>query len=317
MDTSQRFSLYGVCMVATVFIGCAAPYPYQPYQTYPYQSYPGGMYGQPGYIAPGSTIPGGTTPTPIDPGSTGGGDAPMWEPEGDTGGGTGGTGGNNSVPFYDDPSSSGDLGPAPSTSKPDMFDDDKNAFGGDANPFGTSQTTESESSKNVAFNEDKTPEKTTEMPPVLQLGAEGSTKLTRSDETTDPLGAPSPITLSAAEFSQPIERSEEPDGLELPYNPEEMPNPFGHDTAGFRYLRGLVSYDDESRSWSIIYNDKPSRDDEYGGVFTLADHPGLTVLNDNDVVYIEGHVSETLTDAYGKPRYIVEHLNKLKPRSAE
>jgi len=329
MNTFTRFPWIGACMAAGIFAGCAAPYPYQPY---PYQGYPGGTYGQPygqpGYVAPGSTMPGGpqsNEPTPINPGTNGGGDAPMWNPD-DNGsssnngssGNNGGTnsGNNNSVPFYDDPSG-GDLGPAPSTKKPDMFDDEKNAFETDENPFGQNETTETNDSRNVAFEEDSTSD-TASQPPVLQLGAEGSTTVARdSGETATEDSAREPISLASAEFEEPVARADQPAGLTLPYNPEETPNPFGHDADGYRYLRGLVAYDDQLEAWSIIYNDKPGRDDEYGGVLTLADHPGLTVLNDNDVVYIEGHVSDSLTDAYGKPRYIVDHLNKLKPRSAK
>ena len=316
MVLNQRLTLLGACMAAGMMAGCAAPYPYQPY---PYQSYPGGMYGQPGYIAPGSTMPPGgvqlNAPTPINPGTTGGGDAPMWNPD-ETGGTSGGSssGGDNSVPFYDEPGS-GDLGTPPSTKKPDMFDDEKNAFETKDNPFGMNKTTTESGSKNVAFEEDSNTE-TAAQPPILQLGSQTAPAIAvESGEV--PVEAPEPISLANAEFEKPVERSEEPTGLSLPYNPEEIPNPFGHDAEGFRFLRGLVSYDDKLRSWSIIYNDKPARDDEYGGVFTLADHPGLTVLNDNDVVYIEGHISETVTDAFGKPRYIVEHLNKLKPKSAK
>lgn len=319
MDTYQRFTLLGACVATWMLAGCAAPYPYQPY---PYQqSYPGGMYGQPGYAAPGSALPPGgvqlNAPTPINPGTTGGGDAPMWSPDSSGSGTSGGTssGGDNSVPFYDDPSG-GNIGPSPNTQNPDTFKEDKNAFGTDENPFGLNETTESTGTKSVAFEEDRNP-RTTEQPPILQLGAEGKTTLARDRGNVSELKAPEPISLASAEFEEPVTRAEETTGLTLPYNPEEIPNPFGYDAAEYQFLRGLVSYDDKLQAWSIIYNDKPAREDEYGGVFTLADHPGLTVLNDNDVVYIEGAISKTLTDAYGKPRYIVEHLNKLKPRAAQ
>lgn len=316
MVFNQRFTLVGVCMAAGMLAGCAAPYPYQPY---PYQSYPGGMYGQPGYVAPGSSLPPGgvqlNAPTPINPGTTGGGDAPMWDPD-DTGGSSGGSGsgGNNDVPFYDEPSS-GDLEVPPSTKTPDMFEEEKNAYGTDSSPFGLNNTTTESGSRNVAFEEEPS-KQTTEQPPILQLGAEASPAVA-VENADESVKAPQPISLASAEFEQPVERKEEPTGLSLPYNPDEIPNPFGHDAEGFRFLRGLVAYDDKLKSWSIIYDDQPARDDEYGGVFTLADDPALTVLNDNDVVYIEGHISETVTDAFGKPRYIVKHLNKLKPKTAK
>ncbi|MBD3672964.1 MAG: hypothetical protein HUJ26_05500 [Planctomycetaceae bacterium] len=318
MDSNQRFTLLGACMAAGILAGCAAPYPYQPYQPQPY---PGGMYGQPGYMAPGSTLPQGgvelNAPTPINPGTNGGGDAPMWNPDdtGNSSGGnsSGGNSGDNSVPFYDEPGS-GDLGAPPSTQKPDMFNEEKSAYGSDDTPFGQNETTTDNDSKNIAF-EEQDDRKTAAQPALLQLGAESAPAMTVGEDET--VEAPAPISLANAEFEEPIARSEEPTGLSLPYDPNEIPNPFGHDGEGFRFLRGLVSYDDKLEAWSIIYDDKPSRDDEYGGVLTLADHPGLTVLNDNDVVYIEGKISDTLTDAFGKPRYVVEHLNKLKPKSAQ
>jgi hypothetical protein len=98
------------------------------------------------------------------------------------------------------------------------------------------------------------------------------------------------------------------------YNRNDIPNPFGHDAKGYRYLRGLAAYNDRSQTWSILYDDKPSRDDKYGGVITLADHRRLTMLKEHDVVYVEGHISNTLKDDLGKPLYVIDHLNKLKPR---
>lgn len=314
MDTSQRFALLGVCAASWMMVGCAAPYPYQPN---PYQPYPGGPYGQPGYNGPGGPIPQGgvqlnaPTPTPIDAGADGssGGDAPMWNP--DSNSGTGGNNSDNNVPFYDDPAS-GDLGPSPTSNKPDMFDNEKNAFETDNNPFGLNEipTANDSGIRNVAFTEES-------VPASAAASSRGELEAGSPSEIDQAKATKSAIVLANADFEAPIERSEQPKSLSLPYNQEEIPNPFGHDAEGYRFLRGLVAYDDQLQAWSIIYDDKPVRDDEYGGVFTLADHPGLTVLNDSDVIYVEGRISETLQDAFGKPRYIVEHLNKLKPRTQE
>jgi hypothetical protein len=333
MDIPQRLALCCACTVSLFFAGCAAHYPYQPY---PYQQYPGGYYGQPNYMGPSMGVPPNGTqlnaPTPLEqPGTTnggsssGGGDAPMWDPDSTNNfkelngtGGSGSSGGtNNNVPFYDDPSS-GDLGAPPggSTKKPDMYDNEKSTFESDQNPFGLNEspTVETPGVRNVAFEEDA---KTAATPPKLELASNESFAEDPRTSTPETVAAPAPVELTNAEFEQPVERTNEPDELKLPYDPNEMPNPFDHDPNGYRSLRGLVSYDQQLEAWSIIYDDKPARDDRYGGVFTLADHSDLAVLNENDVVYVEGYVSDTLRDDFGKPLYIVEHINKLRPRSQQ
>ena len=327
MDIPHRLALCCACTVSLCFVGCAAHYPYQPY---PYQQYPGGYYGQPGYMGPSIGVPPGGTqlnaPTPIESGtpnggtSGNGGDAPMWNPDntndlnGLDNGGSGGSG--NSVPNYYDPSP-GDLGPAPgSTENPEPFKEDKTTFGEGQNPFGRNETPTVELPGVRSAAVDRTPNIASAQPDIELASHESFAEDPRAS-TPDTIEAPSPVELTGAAFEQPVKRTQEPKELSLPYDPNEMPNPFDHDPQGYRSLRGLVSYDDRTAAWSIIYDDKPSRDDTFGGVFTLADHPGLTVLNDNDVVYIEGHISDTLKDEFGKPRYIVEHLTKLKPSSQQ
>lgn len=327
MDIPQRLALCCVCTASLALAGCAAPYPYQPY---PYQQYPGGYYGQPNSMGPSmGTPPGGVqlnAPTPIAPGtpnggssnggSSSGGDAPMWNPDsGASSGAAGSSGSSKNVPLYDDPT--GDLGPAPETTQqPELFDDDKNAFDADAPPFGLndSPTVESPEVRNVAFEEDA---KTVAGRSGLELASNESLAEIPRATTPEAVKAPAPLEFTNAAFEQPVERARSSEALNLPYDPAEIPNPFAHDTEAYRFLRGLVTYDDQLQAWSIIYDDKPSRDDEFGGVFTLADHPGLTVLKDNDVVYLEGQVSESLMDEFGKPRYIVKHLSKLKPKAEQ
>jgi len=324
MDIPQRLALCCACTASLFFAGCAAHYPYQPY---PYQQYPGGYYGQPGYPGPSMGAPPNGTlnaPTPIESGtpnggsSSGGSDAPYFVPDStsnlnnlNNGGGSGSS--NNNVPSYDDP---GDLSAPPNGSTNNPMFDNKSTFDSDAPPFGLNESSAAElpGVRNVVFEENAN---TASNQPRVNLASNESFAEVPRASTPDTLEAPSPVEFAGAEFAQPVERTNEPEELSLPYDPNEMPNPFYHDPDGYRSLRGLVSYDEQLQAWSIIYNDKPSRDDPYGGVFTLADASGLTVLNNNDVVYIEGRISENLKDDFGKPRYIVEHLTKLKPRSAK
>jgi hypothetical protein len=93
-----------------------------------------------------------------------------------------------------------------------------------------------------------------------------------------------------------------------------QPNPYDFDRKNYRWLRGVVDYDEEDRTWNIIYSMNPEPKDEFGGSITLVNDNRFQVLKTGDVVYLEGRVDSKATDHTGKPRYRVDHLAPLVPK---
>lgn len=278
MSSSRSAKLAAVAALLTLGIGCVAPYPY----SYPYGSYPG-TYGAPGAVpgaVPGPSLgaPAGAqlgAPTPVDGSASKdvGGDAPMFDPTGPD---------PNAVPNYNDPSP-GDLGPPPGGGE--AFDQGVEPFGA-SDPMGT---------ENISYDAQNN-----QAPKLLLQSAEAEPN------------APTPVLNADAEFAAPVPFEGDNPELALPYAEDEPLNPFDHDDQ-YRTLRGIVNFDDKTQTWSIIYDNKPSRDDDYGGVFTLVDHENFAQWNDNDIVYLEGEISQTEVDAYGKPKYSMSFMTKLQP----
>ena len=86
-------------------------------------------------------------------------------------------------------------------------------------------------------------------------------------------------------------------------------SPYGHHPE-FNWVQGTVDYDDDSKTWSIMYDDHPKASDQLGGDLTLADHPMLTRLNPGDAVRMEGSIDENETDGRGKPVFRVTRFKK-------
>ena len=93
------------------------------------------------------------------------------------------------------------------------------------------------------------------------------------------------------------------------------PNPYKYDRKNFQWLRGVVDYDSEARSWNIIYNIEPDEQDEFGGSIVLqgAGADQFETLQNNDVILVEGKVDTKRLDAFGKPVFRVDHLDRLEP----
>lgn len=86
---------------------------------------------------------------------------------------------------------------------------------------------------------------------------------------------------------------------------------FGHDPQNFRWLRGVVDYDEDEKNWNIIYDMRPSAEDAFGGSLVLVDDPILQQLNTGEVIEIEGFVAEHETDRRGLPLYKIESLSRI------
>lgn len=92
-------------------------------------------------------------------------------------------------------------------------------------------------------------------------------------------------------------------------------NPYLYDTKGYTWLRGVVDFDDASKTWRITYNPDPVSD-PYGGSLTLSDDEKLGSLLPNDVVLVEGRIDTDRRDRFSKPIYHVANAVVLRPKSA-
>lgn len=85
---------------------------------------------------------------------------------------------------------------------------------------------------------------------------------------------------------------------------------FAHDPQ-YRWLRGVVSKDEPTGTWCVVYADNPHPQDEFAGHLSLASSPYLKGLNDGDVIEVSGEVDPVLKDPLGKPFYLITRLKTL------
>ena len=88
-------------------------------------------------------------------------------------------------------------------------------------------------------------------------------------------------------------------------------NPFAYDASQYRWLRGVVAYDQASNSWQMVYSASPETDDKLGGSVTLVPDQRLKSLRNNEVVLIKGQVDNSSRDQFGKPRYRVQQISRV------
>ncbi len=124
-------------------------------------------------------------------------------------------------------------------------------------------------------------------------------------------------TASAATAAEPatdaFEAPVESDAAPVTHTAASGPNPYDYDREGYSYLRGIVDFNDDDKTWHIIYNLKPTRDDKFSGAIQLLPDPALRSLRPGQVVYVEGGVDYKNVDGRGKPQYRVDHLQLQKP----
>ncbi|WP_010587555.1 hypothetical protein [Schlesneria paludicola] len=120
-------------------------------------------------------------------------------------------------------------------------------------------------------------------------------------------------------FESPLKRtaSEEEEGAgeaEIQYaNRETLSMPetsktYGHDPK-FKWIKGVVEFDEPSGTWLMMYDDKPGASDDFGGFLALGDHPKLKNLKSGDIVRIDGAFDPDRKDSRGLNLY---QPNKIK-----
>ena len=97
---------------------------------------------------------------------------------------------------------------------------------------------------------------------------------------------------------------------------QSKPNPYAYDRKNFRWLRGVVDFDEQSGSWNIIYSTKPDKNDKFGGSITLVESELFSRIHDHDIVLVEGEVDHSAEpDRLGKARFRVKKVyGPLVPR---
>lgn len=112
-------------------------------------------------------------------------------------------------------------------------------------------------------------------------------------------------------FTEPARLSTDGNAKPMPTGSTSHGEPYAYDGEGFTWLKGIVDFDDETNTWSIIYSLVPKADDPNGGHFVLAPSEELRQLRKGDLVMIAGQPHPTLKDR-GQPMY---HVVKITPMS--
>lgn len=119
---------------------------------------------------------------------------------------------------------------------------------------------------------------------------------------------PESVVPAGAEFAAPIIKAE------ASRKPLRHPNPHDHDRNAWRWIRGTVDYDEEDKSWYLIYNLTPDEHDRHqGGLTLLGDPVVLGALHDGDVVQVEGEVHKAVEGFRHSSVFHVEKLETLAP----
>ncbi|WP_299462219.1 hypothetical protein [uncultured Gimesia sp.] len=94
----------------------------------------------------------------------------------------------------------------------------------------------------------------------------------------------------------------------------KTPSPFNYDKQQYRWLRGIVEFDEQEKSWNITYNATPDKADKFGGNIVLIDQGKLTRFKNGDVVLIDGQIDGSQQDKMGKPCYRITKAQRLLPK---
>ena len=134
--------------------------------------------------------------------------------------------------------------------------------------------------------------------PTLALGEPDTGGVQRVSAQTDLFLAPIPVKSVSSTRS-------------LNENTQSVPNevsPFDYDRKNYSWLRGVVDFDEQNKTWHLMYSQMPEPKDVYGGDIALIDHPDLAHLRDSDVVLVEGAIDANVPDRLGKASYRIKKL---------
>tara|TARA_R110002111_G_scaffold177322_1_gene243423 strand:+ start:57840 stop:59210 length:1371 start_codon:yes stop_codon:yes gene_type:complete len=116
-----------------------------------------------------------------------------------------------------------------------------------------------------------------------------------------------PAEFQAASFEFPVAAGTQTSAA-------KSPSPFNYDKQQFRWLRGIVEYDEQEKSWNITYNATPDKSDKFGGNIVLIDQGKLNRFKNGDVVLLDGQIDGSQQDKMGKPCYRISKAQRLLPK---
>lgn len=122
---------------------------------------------------------------------------------------------------------------------------------------------------------------------------------------SDPFMAPAKFQAASFEF---------PAGSNGQTSAGKTPSPFNYDKQNYRWLRGIVEFDEQEKRWNITYNATPNKTDKFGGNIVLIDQGQLNRFTNGDVVLIDGRIDGSQQDKMGKPCYRISKAQKLTPK---
>jgi hypothetical protein len=126
-----------------------------------------------------------------------------------------------------------------------------------------------------------------------------------------------PASLRAEDpFVQPAPLTTDHGAKPMPVTSSPPGEPYAYDGNGFTWLKGIVDFDDETKTWSIIYALAPKPTDRFGGHFVLGPSEHLNQLHKGDLVLIAGEPHPTLKDR-GWPVYHVTKVSVLNRANSQ
>lgn len=95
-----------------------------------------------------------------------------------------------------------------------------------------------------------------------------------------------------------------------PVSATSAPVEYGFDTENYRWLRGILGYDQSLRKWYITYS--PAARDQFGGNLLLRASPQqLDEFRDGDMIDVHGHVEPATNGGNELPTYHVESIQRI------
>lgn len=132
-------------------------------------------------------------------------------------------------------------------------------------------------------------------------------------DTSEAIGSLPYEPASPKQLQLAAHRSPPPASISVGNNPPprmpDSPQGYGYDKVGYRWLSGIVDFDEQQKEWVLIYDLTPDPQDTFKGQITLINNPYLSRVQSSDLVHVEGYVDSSVRDrSSGKPQYRVQNI---------
>lgn len=82
----------------------------------------------------------------------------------------------------------------------------------------------------------------------------------------------------------------------------------------YRWLQGMVEYDQQRKSWHLIYDMSPNETDRLGGEVTLSGQLPFQMTDSNGFFRVYGGFDSSRLDKLAKPVYTISKVERLQRR---